>query len=244
MGMFDEIICDYPLPGTVPEWAKAPDFHFQTKDLDCSLSTYRINHFGQLNLVKFRDGEQQIVEKSEPYTGDLDFYMSNTRGCAYGFSFTSRGEDNESVEWRARFRDGQLESIQQTEYTREVALPTSDMPCLGQSIEPEPEHPNPPDTWMGRELWCQWGSLDPSIEHGYPVKVLAETPHQVTFICTNEPIGPNSMETTHKMQWGRTLFASREAAEAHLNYKQLEHETQRRILQAKMDAKKAGRHVV
>jgi hypothetical protein len=244
MGMFDDIICDYPLPGTVPEWATAPEFRFQTKDLDCTLSTYRINHFGQLNLVKFRDGEQQAVEELEPYTGYLDFYMSNTRGCAYGFSFTSHGEDRESVEWRARFRNGQLESIEQTEYTREVALPTSDMPRLGQPIEPEPEHTAPPDIWAGQELWCQWGSSNARIEDGYPVKVLAETKHEIAYVRTDETQSMNSLEKTHKSSWGHTLFASREAAEAHLNYKQLEHETQRRILQAKMDAKKAGRHVV
>ena len=53
MGMFDTILCDYPLP--LPELLKKPDLNwskvdFQTKDLDCAMHVYHITAEGTLEL--------------------------------------------------------------------------------------------------------------------------------------------------------------------------------------------------
>lgn len=60
MGMFDDLLVDYPLPQR-PEWAKC----FQTKDLSCELERYTLTEDGRLV-----DGVGALV----PYTGGVNFY--------------------------------------------------------------------------------------------------------------------------------------------------------------------------
>ena len=43
MGLFDDLICEYPLPGNPPKTAK-----YQTKSLGCDLYEYRITSDGTL----------------------------------------------------------------------------------------------------------------------------------------------------------------------------------------------------
>lgn len=62
MGMYDEVSCDYPLPGEGPE--NMPGGVFQTKDFDCTLSLFTITEGGQL----LKNGEPY------PYTGPVEFY--------------------------------------------------------------------------------------------------------------------------------------------------------------------------
>ena len=69
MGMFDDIVCKYPLP--FPEDTKGyiPN-GFQTKDLDCGLDSYEIREDGTLWLrcaeYEYTDGNpnaKSLIEK-------------------------------------------------------------------------------------------------------------------------------------------------------------------------------------
>ena len=109
MGMYDEIECEYPLPGNPPAWIKS-GHRFQTKDLSCLMETYTIEADGTF---------------SEPeYTGELGFYTSNVVGTGPG-TYTKDGEDAESVAYRAVIVGGVLSSITETEHTREPAWPVA-----------------------------------------------------------------------------------------------------------------------
>jgi hypothetical protein len=83
MGMFDNIQCEYPLPGE----PKSPDRDFQTKDFDCYLDKYTITADGRL----LKDAAEV------PFHGMLNFY-----------TFTS---DNMWFEYEAKFTDGRLVEI-------------------------------------------------------------------------------------------------------------------------------------
>lgn len=81
MGLFDDIICEYPLPevGEIP----VSDQDFQSKSLECSMWTYTISSNGKL-LVYGRELD---------FHGDILFY----------------GTVNDSYrQYVARFSEGQL----------------------------------------------------------------------------------------------------------------------------------------
>jgi len=48
MGLFDDLICEYPLPGNPPKTAK-----YQTKSLECHLYEYLIRSDGTLWVKKY-----------------------------------------------------------------------------------------------------------------------------------------------------------------------------------------------
>lgn len=52
MGMYDDIICRYPLPTTPPSWA-TPDHRYQTKDLECRMDLYEIRDDGTLWVEEY-----------------------------------------------------------------------------------------------------------------------------------------------------------------------------------------------
>jgi hypothetical protein len=121
MGMFDTLKVNYPLPFNKKEQAIFSnidwnDRAFQTKDLDCTLSTYTLTKSGNLCWSKI-DGEwirtmseeeekkarkkrqfvwpHKFVEKSRKtvkynYTGSIDFYESvqDTEGNEWWVEFT------------------------------------------------------------------------------------------------------------------------------------------------------------
>lgn len=96
MGMFDYIICEYPLP----DGFTASD-EFQSKDLDCMLSSYIITSDGRL-----------ILDNIDcHYDGTLNFYNSNTSSSG-PFGFTTRNDEPYwSQEYEATFFKGQLTHI-------------------------------------------------------------------------------------------------------------------------------------
>ncbi len=67
MGLFDDLKCEYPLPGTNPEKA---DIQFQTKDLSCEMRQYTITSDGRLVENSGREDHNSI-------TATLNFYWSN-----------------------------------------------------------------------------------------------------------------------------------------------------------------------
>jgi hypothetical protein len=103
MGMFDSIICEYPLPD--PEVQKEL---FQTKDLDSCMDTYTITKAGRLihhfkefeatpkeerpqdsfwPSIRVKAGSERYIDKN--YHGWLNFYAAlNHKWCEYNAKFT------------------------------------------------------------------------------------------------------------------------------------------------------------
>lgn len=100
MGMFDEILCDMPLPDG---YNAEGQVRLQTKALDASLDLLRITHDGRLIMEKqFRN------EAAEPcqtdHTGAVRFY---------GIEGDINGDDDLWIwhEYEADFTDGQCREI-------------------------------------------------------------------------------------------------------------------------------------
>ena len=116
MGMFDEIICKYPLPVVdgdlgeldVIDWSKEV---FQTKDLDNTLDRFEITetgvlvYSGYLSAKVVGDTWKRIGSESK-FHGDIQF------------GTIIFGEENDyRIEYEARFTDGQVVYIQLLEWT-------------------------------------------------------------------------------------------------------------------------------
>jgi hypothetical protein len=61
--MYDELTCEMPLPNN------GQAIPFQTKDLDCDLSLYRITNNGR--FMRVADPDEEVS-----YSGDICFYGS------------------------------------------------------------------------------------------------------------------------------------------------------------------------
>lgn len=166
MGMFDEIVCDYQLPGTPPEFIKA-GHRFQTKDLDCDMSVYNIDEDGMIDASDF--------------TGTIEFYTTNIRGSGPGL-YTENGEDAESVDYVAVFVDSKITSLTESGRTREPALKQE------RQFTPRP----PPDAeeiarhearlsrpMLGKRVYVEYGGIGDRGERGHWSEVVAETEHQL-----------------------------------------------------------------
>jgi hypothetical protein len=84
MGMFDEVTCEYALPGE----PKPKDINFQTKNFDCLLDHYMIT----------KDGRLMKENSQVQFHGVLRFY-----------TYT---DDDMWFEYEANFADGRLIEIQ------------------------------------------------------------------------------------------------------------------------------------
>ena len=69
MGMFDTVICKYPLPMPSDPKGYSGSEDFQTKHLDCGLDTYEIAANGQLSVHK-REGK--FIEPNKEAKGLFD----------------------------------------------------------------------------------------------------------------------------------------------------------------------------
>jgi len=98
MGMFDNIVCEHPLPDGFK-----PTIPFQTKDLCNELTTFTITVDGKLVDDKGKEVED--------YHADLHFYNSNV--CASGpDGFATTNDDKLwSKSYIARFNNGRLQRI-------------------------------------------------------------------------------------------------------------------------------------
>lgn len=127
MGMFDNLICDYPLPGdpvvaavSVSLWQKIQTKKFQTKDLQRypNLDTFRITKDGKLIIHRYDDFLRNPPESPKegeiyPFTGHCVFYdfvdsnKISLGGCGW-------------VEFIAEFGDGILKEIKLRTYENPV----------------------------------------------------------------------------------------------------------------------------
>ena len=103
MGMYDLVICRYPLPGTPPDFCASLDHQYQSKSLDCVMATHEITEAGELQQVGPGFLEKQDQPETVHFSGVLKFYDGNSTASAYGVSFTPNGEDREWVAYEATF---------------------------------------------------------------------------------------------------------------------------------------------
>ena len=160
MGMYDEVICEYPIAGGLPSWiTKHP---FQTKDLDCAFQTYRI----------FADGSFSV----SGWTGILNFYTNNVVGSGPGI-YTKNGEDAEYLDCTVKIVDGKIIGDIQVEYKSHKAWPISKMHLLHTPTKQEAQswQKRIAEQLTGKRLYVLWGGQDV----GYWVTVIAENRRQL-----------------------------------------------------------------
>lgn len=87
MGMFDYVICHYPLPTIPPPWATT-DHQYQSKSLECGMDLYKIRDDGTLWLEEYDVEDQSDKAKwkadhpGEPLPKELaDNPLSGLIGC-------------------------------------------------------------------------------------------------------------------------------------------------------------------
>lgn len=103
MGMFDRIVLDkevfLPLP---EEMCKFERIEYQTKSLDCTLSTYLISDDGYLYLASRDYESDDLIEKKERiyYHGIINFG-----------AYEAADLIDYSVDFEAKFTDGVLQNI-------------------------------------------------------------------------------------------------------------------------------------
>lgn len=196
MGMFDYILCDYPLPGPgkTDDLDKC-DLDFQTKDLDSCLETYTIREDGVLTGPdgRFKD-----------FTGTLNFYWSNWSAVHYGMTFTSDGSDLIELEYDATFVNGKLTTIVEVENSRTVTLPSSFMRTL--EDEPKVERPENyfKESLLNRRVFIQYGGN----AEGFWATIIAETPKY--FVYLQEGVTEPQPQNIHRWDRGRLMFDSEE----------------------------------
>lgn len=102
MGMFDDVICEAPLPDG---WEGKC---LQTKDLDCLLCIYTITKGGRLIRTSpawYEDSDKTVISEDTNFHGILNFYGHEDL------------PDKQLVwhEYNAKFTDGNLVSITKVE---------------------------------------------------------------------------------------------------------------------------------
>ena len=98
MGLFDELLCDFPLPDG---WRPPEGTRFQTKDTPAPfMDLYRLTAAGRLT----EEGTCAVV----PFHGALTFYASNISGIGEGVYCTRDDAPPWEAEYVALFDHGAL----------------------------------------------------------------------------------------------------------------------------------------
>ena len=106
MGMFDDVLCEQPLPDGY-------EGEFQSKDFECLLDTYKISAEGRLlrreyEWVEADDAPLGIRKERRGWT-DTEYHGT--------FRFYDYADDKSWHEYEAKFTDGQLVEISQVPVT-------------------------------------------------------------------------------------------------------------------------------
>lgn len=204
MGMYDYIICHYQLPGQPPSFCANTDHRYQTKSLDCVLTTYEITETGELKQVG-PDWSQELVNpETVPFDGVLEFYDGNLTACAFGVSFTANGEDSEWVSYEATFVNGMVQSIVETERERKPALARHLLAEIDAKFNKDMPEVTMNEPEIGQPMYLRWGVST----KGYAVTIVATTQEGWTVA--------DEKGTIHRMRrpdLGRLLFHSQEESD-------------------------------
>ena len=121
MGMFDTVICKYPLPMPSDPKGYSGSEDFQTKHLDCGLDTYEIAANGQLSVHKregkYIEGDKEakgLFEKIGRYeitkTWVEPVYDTLTMEM-YDYEQSDKSEYDYFIQYEVVFIDGILDEI-------------------------------------------------------------------------------------------------------------------------------------
>lgn len=201
--MYDELVCERPLPGTPPAFI-GPGHRFQTKDFDCELAVYTVRADGSL----WREGRGDAEPAPHDFTGRVEFGTSNFAAGGHGATFTRGGEDWEDVDYAATFAGGRLVELVEDRRERGPALPVAELrayrpppaPDLGDHAARRAE------SLAGRTMYRACDSLP---QWGGPVRVVADGVKQW---CVRHADG--RLELVHRFQRDVTLFDSEADAAA------------------------------
>ena len=127
MGMYDTIVCKYPLP--IPDDPKgySGSDDFQTKDLDLSLSNYTIDENGQLFVHRF-EGEWEPGNKdADSFIGKLGYFKTTKKWLEqlnttitvvfYDYQQSNNTDYDYFIEYEAVFVNGKITSVKLIEFT-------------------------------------------------------------------------------------------------------------------------------
>ena len=206
MGMFDEVVCKYSLPGEPPP--QIADAVFQTKDLECLLLTYTITADG---FLMEQSGEPSV------FTGAVDMYWSNLVASGPGI-YTRDGEDYRSVEYRVTFVSGKVTSIEETENKTQRAAKYKPFHLdLPSEEERAATLARQQESLLGKTLFVQWGGSE-----GYLAMVVAESDKE---LVVQKP--DKRFEIIHRTDRDRIFFDSPEDAKRFNDEKSAEWERRR-----------------
>lgn len=127
MGMYDTIICKYPLPLPDDPKGYTGSDDFQTKDFDQSLATYNIDENGQLFIHRY-DGEWVEGDKnSDSFIGKLGYFKTTKKWLEvlnttitvvfYDYQHSQNTDYDYFIEYEAVFVDGKITSVKLIEFT-------------------------------------------------------------------------------------------------------------------------------
>jgi len=206
--MFDEITCDYNLPGRIPDFVKPIGEVYQTKSFECTMTHYHIAQDGSLSIT-----DHAGVTSQEDFTGVVNFYTSNSCGGWGEMTYTTKGEDFESVSYVATFVSGKLTKFECELYERGPALPATEMRFFGKQESKDKiaedlkkEKKLRDESLIGKTMYVQYGG--PS--KGYPVKVVYEGPKQW---CVQKKTKKGELELIDRWSRGHTFFKSKAEAD-------------------------------
>jgi hypothetical protein len=127
MGMFDEIICDYPLPVTLEmvDWdIDIQGMSFQTKDLENLLDEYIISPQGELLHIQHQrvwvDDDNAFL-KGYFETVDTQIVPAKYHGVVYFYCYEDLSEKDGRyytlyAEYEAKFSDNKLTNLELFDY--------------------------------------------------------------------------------------------------------------------------------
>jgi len=126
MGMYDTVICKYPLPMPDDPKGYAGSDDFQTKDLDLALATYIIDENGQLFIHRF-EGEWEPGNKdADSFIGKLGYYKTTKKWVEqlnttmtvifYDYQNSSDTDYDYFIEYEAVFINGKISSVNLIEF--------------------------------------------------------------------------------------------------------------------------------
>ena len=120
--MYDTIICKYPLPMPNDPKGYAGSEDFQTKDFDCSLSTYEIDANGQLLVNKTEGHHVEGDKNSKDIFGKIGHYEVTRRWSEfvfktseifmYDYIHSNKTEYDYFIEYKVTFIDGLIDEVQ------------------------------------------------------------------------------------------------------------------------------------
>jgi len=121
MGMYDSIVCKYPLPMPDDPKGYSGSDDFQTKDFDQSLATYTIDENGQLFIHRY-EGEWEPGNKdSKSFIGKIGYFKTTKKWLEelkttttiifYDYIHSQNTDYDYFIEYESVFVNGKITSV-------------------------------------------------------------------------------------------------------------------------------------